>query len=86
MRGYFDEGLFFLGFLNRGEKRIFYVLLLFLGWGLGKLDVDVKASKFGSEADVLALFADSDRLLVFGNIDFGFFAVYFYFYHFSFVN
>ena len=38
-------------------------------------DVDVVAGEFTGQADVLALFADGDGLLVFGNVDFGFFAI-----------
>ena len=50
------------------------MFLFLLSSGL-KDDVDVVASEFAGETDVLALLADSDGLLIFGNVDFGFLAI-----------
>ena len=67
--------LFFGGFFNGRKERIFYVSLLFLRSGFDEFDVNFVADELRSEADILALFANGDGLLIFGYEDFGFFAV-----------
>ena len=50
------------------------MFLFLLGRGLEN-NVDIIASKFAGETDVLALFTDSDGLLVLGNVNLGFLAI-----------
>ena len=75
--------LFFFRFFQCGKEGVFDVLFLFLRFSGGKFNVDIIAGEFGSEADVLALFTDGDRLHFFGNDDFGFFAINFDFHDFG---
>ena len=65
----------FAGFFDGGEERIFDVLFLFLLGRSLEDDVDVVAGELAGEADVLALLADGDGLLILGDVDFGFLAV-----------
>ena len=70
--------LFFGGFFDSGEEGILDVLLFLLGWSLGEFDIDFVAGELGSKANILALLADGDRLLIFGDINFGLFAINLY--------
>ena len=63
------------GLFESGKERIFDVLRFLLFSALHEFDIDFVTSEFGSKADILALFADSDRLLVFSDEDFGFFTI-----------